>query len=40
MIERELQKFDDALDTRKQEVIDEARESFRIFLKTFMEDDL
>ena len=40
MIERELQKFDDALDTRKQEVIDEARENFRIFLKTFMEDDL
>ena len=40
LIERELQKFDDALDTRKQELIDEARENFRIFLKTFMEDDL
>lgn len=40
IIERELQKYDDALDTRNTEVIHEARENFKRFLQTFMEDDL
>lgn len=38
VVERELQKFDDALNTRNHGVIDEAREEFKAFLKDFMED--
>ena len=38
IVERALQKFDDALNTRDNAKIEEAREEFRIFLKEFMED--
>lgn len=38
IVERELQKFDDALNTRDHAKIEEAREEFRIFLKDFMEE--
>ena len=38
LVERALQKFDDALNTRDNAKIEEAREEFRIFLKDFMED--
>lgn len=37
-VERALQKFDDALNTRDNGKIEEAREEFRIFLKNFTED--
>ncbi|MBP3420931.1 MAG: molecular chaperone HscC [Lachnospiraceae bacterium] len=38
IVERALQKFDDALNTRDHGVIEEAREEFREFLKDFMEE--
>ncbi len=38
IVERELQKFDDALNTRDNGKIEEAREEFRVFLKDFTED--
>lgn len=38
IVERELQKFDDALNTRDNGKIEEAREAFRVFLKDFTED--
>ena len=38
MVECALQKFDDALNTRDNAKIEEAREEFRIFLKKFSEE--
>lgn len=38
IVERALQKFDDALNTRDHGIIEEAREEFREFLKDFMEE--
>nr|MCR5655334.1 Hsp70 family protein [Lachnospiraceae bacterium] len=40
LVERELQKFDDALNTRDPGLIDEAREKFKKFLEDFEDDNL